>query len=207
MKGKGRHALYIKRKPAHGYAIADDTGTRPEPPASVLRRMRDMIDMDFVLRAQRRRESHKPWARRMRFNRDWKFKVIQKENRYKRKQEFQDSWLSWVQTQGRFLGLTEPVVYNGPKLGAEFAADPELKALYNNTANFKKELFFKKERLTSKEVSKLFKKGQQLPEEIKPGKWVEEGPLNIFNIYKRPLARWAVDVPWKSGKKHPGIVI
>lgn len=204
-KGGGRHPIYIRRKPAQGYAIADSG----ESTTSVLRRMRDMIDLDYVLMQQKKREHHREYHMVERFKRDYRYRTIQKNVKRSKKRRFQEAWMEWVRIKGKELGLTDSVTYNGPKPGREFnSSAPEmLMTLAQDKTVFKNEVFRKKERINDKDIHKLFRKKAQVPEEVQPGKWIDEGPGNIFNLVKRPLSRWAVDVRYRSGKFHPGIVM
>merc|ERR1712196_357728 len=99
-----------------------------------------------------------------------------------------------MRTEGRKQGLTEPIIYKGPVVSPR-AEDDELNP-YPTVEEWAKQIS-EETFIQRKDVGKG---RDQLPVDIFPGKW-DNGPENIFKVWKRPLHKYPYDIG-KRGTKN-----
>mmetsp|Transcript_9479 Transcript_9479/g.26652 ORF Transcript_9479/g.26652 Transcript_9479/m.26652 type:complete len:214 (+) Transcript_9479:663-1304(+) len=191
-QGGGRLPISITRNPVLSYSI----GENKEPSSSVLRRMWDNYDMDFNKMVALQSRYFRPDYRRKQWTADYNMRQGRNSRLRRKKQDAELEWQEWMRRRGRRMGLTEAVVFNGPKLKMtpEEDANSEheaVKKFVGTPENFKKNI-----------MPKMPKGKDLLPEDIQPGKWKDQGPENIFKIWRRPLHKWPYDIG-KQGKWGP----
>lgn len=197
--GGGRSPIYSTRKPAFGYAVAG----AGENANSVLNRMRSMIDYQRVFFEQERQFNFRNGKSKRLWTRNFNFRMSRKNKLQRRKAASEDAWQQWLQTDGQKSGMTEAIVYTGPKVLEKV---PLIESLANNDIEWKKNVYSFQEKISDNKLKKLWRKRARVPEDVKPGKWIEEGPMNIFSIFKRPLHKWPYDLPMPNGHVHRGNV-
>jgi hypothetical protein len=186
----------MNRKPVHGYSIADvREGAVIESAASVLRRMRFMIDTDYCNMVTQRQMFFRILPQRHKWMKDFRWKLNRRLKLRRAKDDFEAAFQGWMRTGGREMGFTQPVKFEGPKLGDWLT--PELDKATDPEGVFKA--------LPSKSEIRAdpgkYRKGwtHLIPFDMEAGKWnpdeAEGG--DIFKIWKRPLHKYVYDI----GKK------
>jgi len=196
--GGGKHVFRMNRKPVLGYAVAEVQNKDKiiEPAASVLRRMRAMVDTEHVFMAAERQRYFRPKEINRKWTADYNMRMGRRKKLRKVKDRFEEAWQQWLRTEGRSQGLTEPVKFEGPKLGhwmteeLDEASDPKVML---------KSLPSKQDMKSMKENKKKW--GKLIPQDIMPGQWNDEGEDNIFKIWKRPMHKQPYDIG-KRGSNH-----
>mmetsp|Transcript_87785 Transcript_87785/g.271844 ORF Transcript_87785/g.271844 Transcript_87785/m.271844 type:complete len:316 (-) Transcript_87785:59-1006(-) len=205
-QGGGRLPIRMNRKPVLAYSITitdEPQVETKEPGSSVLRRMWDMYDMDFNKMAAERQRYFRPPGRKAQWESDFRGRLNRRTKIRNTQLKQEAEWLDWMRREGRKLGLTEPIPYTGPPLKLtpeeEAASEPEaMKKRVGGEENFKRNI-----------LPNLPKGKERLPKDIEPGQWNDEGPENIFKIWRRPLCKWPYDIG-KRGRWGPvvrGIVM
>lgn len=188
LQGGGRLPIRVNRNPVLGYSKAGEN----EQNVRVLNRMFDMMDFDFAMMVQQRQKYFRPEYRKKKWTADFKMRAGRRKKEMRLKREFNEEWAQWMRSEGRRQGLTDPIVYNGPKV----KEDPDEE--YADIDEWKK-MISPDTFLSRKHVGK----GRDaLPVEIEPGKW-DDGPESIFNVFKRPLHKFPYDI----GKDGTGNVV
>lgn len=187
--GGGRNPLTFNRKPVLAYSV-NDKDLR-EPSGSVLRRMWDMYEYPYAQLVAERQQRFRSRADKYRWTANWYMKLGKKKKRREDRLQLEEDWLQWMRTTGREMGLTEPVVFNGPPLAHRLS--PEIEALQRQNGVTKL--------IKSKtEMDMEYRKGrfsEILPLEMEPGQWDQDPELNIFKYYRRPMHKFPIDVPHK----------
>lgn len=185
--GGGRLSISMNRKPVFGYALADVSNSdKTEPAGRVVNRMWDMIDLDYTLMIQTRQRYQQADHMLAKWTADWKMRAGRKRKAFRLKRQFEEEWQQWMRTEGRMMGLTKPIVYNGPIVNME--ADDEFKTV----AEWRKAT-------TAETIQEAKLKGvgkharDMIPIDCLPGQWVD-GEESIFKIWKRPLHKYPYDI-------------
>eukprot|EP00435_Cladocopium_sp_Y103_P005048 s2688_g1.t1 len=197
--GGGRHSFSMNRKPVLAYSIADklETGKISEPAGSVLRRMRVMLDEEYVNMASLRQQYFRPTYRVGKWRADYNMRLSRRNRLRRVKEKFEQAWDQWMRSEGRRMGLTEPVRFSGPKLGAELTE--ELDAA-TNPEDVMKALPTKQElRMNKKYRTKGW--SNYLPEDMFPGQWNDDGEDSLHKLFRRPLHKYPYDIS-KRGTNH-----
>eukprot|EP00933_Yihiella_yeosuensis_P054143 TRINITY_DN52512_c0_g1_i1.p1 TRINITY_DN52512_c0_g1~~TRINITY_DN52512_c0_g1_i1.p1 ORF type:complete len:295 (+),score=29.96 TRINITY_DN52512_c0_g1_i1:77-961(+) len=206
--GGGKHTITTNRKPVLGYSMADTVQTSKdvqslERSGGVFARLRNMLEYDHLsmitLRQKHFRKTHEKGL----WTRDYSFRIKRREKLQRAKESFESAWQQWLQVEGRRQGLTEPVKFDGPKLAKYLT--PEMDAASEPDTALKN-FPSKEERRTDPKWRKGKNYNVLNPVDLQPGKWNDDGDDNIFKIFKRPLHKYPVDVPMRSGKIHRGLV-
>lgn len=194
--------MLIKRHPVLAYSTTTEERDQraPENANSVLRRMWDMYETDFNKMVLMRQKHYRPPYQARKFKADFFMRTGRKRKDQRMKRQYQEEWLYWMRTEGRKKGLTEPVVFNGPKLGHLFTEEIDQltekerlrKALPATVEEMKEDMKNKK-----KVPSAL----DRIPPEVADGMWVDDpdADMNIFRLWKRPMHKWPYDL-LKRGK-------
>lgn len=197
--GGGRHVINMNRKPVLGYSVAATRdGKIDEPASSVLNRLRRMVDSDYVNMVTLRQATFRPDYRKKLWTADYKMRMGRKMKLNRVKSRFEAAWQQWLRTEGRRQGLTEPITFNGPPLAAMYtkemddATDPDV---------YMKNWPSKQEMKTDPKFRKKLPMSYFIPVDIQPGKWNDNGPDNIFKLWKRPLHKHPYDIG-KRGTNH-----
>mmetsp|Transcript_21939 Transcript_21939/g.45932 ORF Transcript_21939/g.45932 Transcript_21939/m.45932 type:complete len:271 (+) Transcript_21939:56-868(+) len=196
--GGGRRGFTMNRKPVFAYSSVDvQEGTIKESGASVLRRLRVMMDEDHVNMAWQRQQYWRPKFMVRKWRADYNMRLARRRKLRKQKMAFEDAWKQWMRTEGRRMGLTEPVPFSGPKLGHMMTE--ELDTASDAEAEIKK--------LPSKQELKMNKKYRMkgwhlmVPEDMLPGQWNDDGEDSVHKLFKRPLHKYPYDIG-KRGTNH-----
>lgn len=199
--GGGRLPISINRKPVLAYSIAAvKDGNVTEQAASVLSRLRRMMDTDYVNMITQRQEFFKPEYRKRMWTADYKQRMGLRMKLRRVKERFETAWQQWLRTEGRRQGLTEPVKFNGPKLGMYLRSD----SLLNSTSEpdaVNKHWPSKEELKTNPKFKKKLSWSAFAPLETEPGKWNTDADENVFKLFRRPLHKYPYDIG-KRGTNH-----
>lgn len=193
MQGGGRLPIRVNRNPVLAYSKGDSN----EPGGSVLRRMWDMYDLDFNKMVAMRQRYHRPGYRNKKWTADYNMRLGRRKKDLKVKKVLETEWQQWMRTEGRKQGFLEPILFAGPPLKLtpeeDAACEPSvIKAKIPSVEEMKKNW-----------LPRLPKGRAKLgTDELEPGKWNDDGPDNIFKIWKRPLHKWPYDIG-KRGRKGP----
>ena len=198
--GGGRHVFRMNRKPVLAYSVADAVpglNKVTEPGGSVLRRLRVMMDEDYVNMASLRQQYFRPANRVGKWRADYNMRLGRRRKLRRIKEQFDRAWDEWMRTEGRRQGLTEAVPFNGPKLGLQLTEELDQAS---NVEDVTKALPTKQElRMNKKYRPRGWSK--YLPEDVFPGQWNDEGEDNIHKLFKRPLHKYPFDIG-KRGTNH-----
>eukprot|EP00930_Biecheleria_cincta_P082794 TRINITY_DN72445_c0_g1_i1.p1 TRINITY_DN72445_c0_g1~~TRINITY_DN72445_c0_g1_i1.p1 ORF type:complete len:287 (-),score=49.53 TRINITY_DN72445_c0_g1_i1:19-879(-) len=196
--GGGRLRQTMNRKPVHGYSIADvKEGVITETAASVLRRLRAMIDQDHVNMVTQRQMFFRKAPMKNKWTKDFRWKLNRRLKLRRAKSDFEAAFQGWMRTQGRDMGFTQPVKFEGPKL-AEWLT-PELDKATDPERVFK----ILPSRAEFRADRKKYEKGwsHYIPSDLEPGKWNPDEEADIFKIWKRPLHKHPYDIGKKGGRR------
>merc|ERR1719504_361192 len=100
--------------------------------------------------------------------------------------------MQYMVTEGRRKGLQEPIIFNGPKV----KLSPELEE-QTDPAEVKKKWPSEDEgaRQIMENMKTWPRRENAVPDFMKAGKFpAKDDPINPFNIWRRPLAKYAYDI-------------
>lgn len=196
--GGGRHSFSMNRKPVLAYSIADTRELKiSEAAGSVLRRMRVMLEEDYVNMATLRQQYFRPLYRVGKWRADYNMRMARRFKLRRIKERFEQAWDQWMRSEGRRLGLTEPVRFGGPKLGAELTEELDSAT---NPEDVMKALPTKQElRMNKKYRTKGW--SNYLPEDMFPGQYNDDGEDSLHKLFRRPLHKYPYDIS-KRGTNH-----
>jgi len=201
-QGGGRLPIRTNRKPVLAYSQAGVIGSQAgvsgrqglkEQPNTVLRRMWDMYEFDFNKMVTLRNRYFLPDYRKKQWTANFNMRTGRRSKLNRIKRQYSTDWAYWMRTEGRRQGLQDPIIFTGPPLTLtpeeDKASDKEV---------IKKKLPSAQE-FRDNWMKLVPKPKDALPEDIQPGKWNDDGPDNIFKIWKRPLHKYPYDIG-KRGK-------
>eukprot|EP00438_Fugacium_kawagutii_P017475 Skav235851 [mRNA] locus=scaffold2644:29473:55029:+ [translate_table: standard] len=196
--GGGRNTFTMNRKPVLAYSNAFMQDNKiGEAAGSVLRRLRVMLDEEYVNMASLRQQYFRPKGRVGKWRADYNMRLGRRQKMRRLKMDFEQAWDQWMRSEGRRMGLTEPVRFNGPKLGHMLTDELDQAT---NPDDVMKALPTKQElRMNKKYRTQGWSK--YLPEDMFPGQWTDEGDDNIHKLFRRPLHKYPYDIS-KRGTNH-----
>lgn len=191
--------IKLNRKACLGYALGAEKDEPEEIAGQTLRRMFDMCDVQHNAMISARDRYHLRKRDEGRFMSEWRTRGWRQGRKRNLEQKRKEEWLAWMRVSGQRMGLTQPTIFNGPKIPLTKEQDEE-----TSIERFKKAM--PTEKYIMENIAPNAAKGaDRLPIEVQAGRWDEE--YEFMKVFPRPLHRYPFDVAMPPKKRKKGKIV